>query len=118
MLFTIILIGGFLAWAFALMKISKHGLGFLAGAAVFIAPPAMIRATAMEEVSTWTVFGVQSGMVILLTMMSVLLEGVRNTAQWTAKIKVFDSRWRLLSYGTANLCLMSFFGLFSALWTF
>jgi hypothetical protein len=55
---------------------------------------------------------------VFLTAMSLLLEGIRSTAQWTAKIKLLDSRWRLLSYGTANIALLSFFAFLSPIITF
>lgn len=113
-LFTAILVVGISFWAKALSEASKHGYGFLIGATVLMAPPAVIRAMAQEEVSNWVITdeGV-SFMALLLCMLSVLLEGMRTTAQWTAKIKVLDSRWRLLSYGTLNISAAAFFGIIS-----
>jgi hypothetical protein len=115
--FTFLFMLGFGAWAKALSMTAKDGVRFLAGAALLIAPPSLIRAVAQEEVSAYIGYGQIPLMAIILSGLSLLLEGIRTTAQWTAKIKVLDSRWRLLSYGTANVTAVAFFGILSPVLT-
>jgi len=95
-----------LLWSLALSKALVHGVGFLLGVTLLFGPVAMIRALAQEEVSTFTWYG-RSGVALGLCMISLFFESVRSSAIWTVKIRVLNSRWRLLSYGTVLITVCS-----------
>ncbi|CAE8642405.1 unnamed protein product [Polarella glacialis] len=97
--FALLLAVGTALWARALSSASVHGFSFLVGAAVLLAPPMMLRAVAEDEVATVTNYG-RSHWALAISVSSLYLEGVRSSAIWTAKIRILNSRWRLLSYGT------------------
>eukprot|EP00913_Durusdinium_trenchii_P013842 g12994.t1 len=78
---------------------SVHGFSFLIGVAVMLAPATMLRDLVQEEVATITSLG-RSQAALIVSVLSLFLEGVRSSAMWTAKIRILNSRWRLLSYGT------------------
>jgi len=98
-LFAALLAIGFALWAKALSVASVHGFSFLIGVVILLAPPMLLRNLCLEEVSTFTSLG-RSDAAILISMVSLLLEGIRSSAIWTAKIKILNSNWRLLSYGS------------------
>ncbi|CAJ1433563.1 unnamed protein product [Effrenium voratum] len=97
--FAILLAGGTLLWAAALSRASVHGFSFLIGVAVMLAPAMMLRALVQDEVATITSLG-RSEAALIISVVTLFLEGVRSSALWTAKIRILNSRWRLLSYGT------------------
>jgi len=96
-----------LVWAYMLSLASVHGFSFLIGTAILLAPACLLRAVVQSEVSTFTNLG-RSDWAMFISVFSLLVEGVRASAMWTAKIKVLNSRWRLLSYGTLLITVMQF----------
>ncbi len=100
-LFAFILAGGTFLWAAALKNASVHGFSFLVGVALMLAPATMLRELVQDEVSTITSLG-RSQVALVVGILSLFLEGVRESAIWTVKIRILNSRWRLLSYGTVN----------------
>ncbi|CAE7727555.1 mok11, partial [Symbiodinium necroappetens] len=98
-IFAFLLAFGTFLWAAALSRASIHGLSFLVGVAVMLAPATMLRSVVQDEVATITSLG-RSEAALIISVFSLFLEGVRSSALWTAKIRILNSRWRLLSYGT------------------
>ncbi|CAE7230916.1 mok11 [Symbiodinium natans] len=98
-LFAFLLAFGTFLWAAALSRASIHGFSFLVGVAVMLAPGMMLRSIVQDEVATITSLG-RSEAAMVIGVFSLFLEGVRSSALWTAKIRILNSRWRLLSYGT------------------
>ncbi|CAK9048525.1 unnamed protein product [Durusdinium trenchii] len=98
-LFAFLLAAGTFLWAATLSYTSVHGFSFLIGVAVMLAPATMLRDLVQEEVATITSLG-RSQAALIVSVLSLFLEGVRSSAMWTAKIRILNSRWRLLSYGT------------------
>mmetsp|Transcript_25539 Transcript_25539/g.82315 ORF Transcript_25539/g.82315 Transcript_25539/m.82315 type:complete len:921 (+) Transcript_25539:203-2965(+) len=96
-----------LAWAELLRKAAVHGYYLLIGVALLLAPPALLRTVALEEVSTYTFLGTSTS-AFLLCVFSVLLEIIRGSAIWAVKIQVLNSRWRLLSYDSLLLAMIGF----------
>lgn len=96
---SLMLASGTYVWASALSLASVHGLSLLIGTAVLLAPPALLRALVQAEVSTLLDLG-RSHMGLSISLISLLFEAIRSSAMWTAKIRILNSRWRLLSYGT------------------
>ncbi|CAK0816917.1 unnamed protein product [Prorocentrum cordatum] len=64
-------------------------------------------AIVLEEVSTFTFLGT-SYYAMAMCLFALLLEGVRSSAMWTVKMRVLNSRWRLLSYGTIFTSMQQF----------
>mmetsp|Transcript_95043 Transcript_95043/g.307598 ORF Transcript_95043/g.307598 Transcript_95043/m.307598 type:complete len:1209 (-) Transcript_95043:421-4047(-) len=89
-------------WAALLRQASVHGYSFLIGVVLLLFPPAVLRAITLEEVSTFQSMGT-SEMAMAISMFTLFYEGVRSSATWTAKIKILNSNWRLLSFGTVLL---------------
>eukprot|EP00928_Gymnodinium_smaydae_P032037 TRINITY_DN2331_c0_g1_i3.p1 TRINITY_DN2331_c0_g1~~TRINITY_DN2331_c0_g1_i3.p1 ORF type:complete len:1707 (-),score=196.17 TRINITY_DN2331_c0_g1_i3:149-5269(-) len=102
-----VLLVGTLIWAASLSAASKHGLGLLLGFTIMLAPPTMLRAIAQEEVASYTLDDPKNKWLVGICMTSVLLEGVRSSAIWSAKIRILNSRWRVLSYATVTLSIIS-----------
>ncbi|CAE7764530.1 mok11 [Symbiodinium sp. CCMP2592] len=98
-LFAFLLAFGTFLWAAALSRASIHGLSFLVGVAVMLAPATILRSVVQDEVATITSLG-RSEAALIISVLSLFFEGVRSSALWTAKIRILNSRWRLLSYGT------------------
>jgi len=95
---------GTVLWSLALSRASVHGFSFLIGLVLLLVPPMLLRAVVLEQVSTFTSLG-RSEAAMALSVLSLFFESVRSSAIWTAKIRILNSRWRLLSYGTILLTL-------------
>ena len=99
-------------WARALEHVMMHGLALLIGITLLLPPPPMLRAIVQDEVSTFTFFG-RSDTALAICCLSVVLEGIRSSSAWAVKVRVLNSRWRLLSYGTISVVLQGLAGMLS-----
>ena len=88
-----------IVWAKALGSAIIHGFALLMGVTLLLPPATMLRAIVQEEVSTYTFLG-KSDVALIICCISLLLEGIRASSAWAVKVRVLNSRWRLLSYGT------------------
>ena len=91
-------------WALALEHAMIHGLALLIGITLLLPPAPMLRAIVQDEVSTFTFFG-RSDTALAICCLSLILEGIRSSSAWAVKVRVLNSRWRLLSYGTVSVIL-------------
>jgi len=90
---------GMMLWAAGLAVTARHGLSFLIGVVILLAPPAVLRAAAQQEVATYT-HSRFSYAAVIISILSLTLEAIRASAIWTAQIRILNSRWRFLSYAT------------------
>eukprot|EP00931_Biecheleriopsis_adriatica_P091605 TRINITY_DN65490_c0_g1_i1.p1 TRINITY_DN65490_c0_g1~~TRINITY_DN65490_c0_g1_i1.p1 ORF type:complete len:968 (-),score=136.69 TRINITY_DN65490_c0_g1_i1:57-2891(-) len=88
-----------LLWAVSLSKAVVHGFAFLIGLTMLLAPAPILRAVVQEEVSTFTFHG-RSDLALAICLLSLLIEGIRGSAIWAVKVRVINSRWKLLSHGS------------------
>jgi alpha-amylase len=111
-IFCLIFVMGFVVctgfWSLALSQASIHGYSFLLGVVVLLAPPTILRAVALEEVSAYHI-SESNEWALFVCAVSLLLEGVRTSSIWAAQIRILNSRWRLLSYGTAFYVISNIF---------
>eukprot|EP00929_Paragymnodinium_shiwhaense_P027907 TRINITY_DN16274_c0_g3_i1.p1 TRINITY_DN16274_c0_g3~~TRINITY_DN16274_c0_g3_i1.p1 ORF type:complete len:2002 (+),score=497.55 TRINITY_DN16274_c0_g3_i1:86-6091(+) len=105
---------GTFAWAYSLSLVSVHGFSLLIGVTLLMPPAPLLRGLVQEEVSTVTFFG-SSEAAVGICVLSLVFEGMRASAMWTAKIRILNSRWRLLSYGTLFISLTNVVSLLSPL---
>ncbi|CAJ1418441.1 unnamed protein product [Effrenium voratum] len=103
-LFALALAGVTYLWGKALGIAIVHGVALLIGVALLLPPPPMLRAIVQEEVSTFTFLG-RSDVALAICCWSLILEGVRSSCCWAVKVRVLNSRWRLLSYGSLAVAL-------------
>ena len=96
--FAFWLAAGTFLWTITLSYTSVHSYSFLIGVALMLAPPTLLRYLVQEEVATITSTE-PSQAALLVSVLTLFLEGVRSSAMWTTKIRILNSRWRLLSYG-------------------
>ncbi|CAE8742434.1 unnamed protein product [Polarella glacialis] len=73
---------------------------------LLLAPASILRAVVQEEVSTFTFLG-RSDVAVSICLVSLIAEGIRGSAIWAVKVRVLNSRWRLLSYGSLLLSCQS-----------
>jgi len=106
MLIAVLMAAGTVLWSAMLSRASVHGFSFIIGFVLLLFPPSVLRAITSEEVSTWQNIGT-SHAALVVSMISLLYEGIRSSASWTAKIKILNSNWRLLSFGTLVITVMN-----------
>ncbi|CAL1160984.1 unnamed protein product [Cladocopium goreaui] len=97
--FAFALAGVTILWAKALGSAIIHGFALLIGVTLLLPPATMLRAIVQEEVSTFTFLG-RSNVAVIICCLSLIFEGVRCSSAWAVKVRVLNSRWRLLSYGS------------------
>ena len=102
--FALLLAAVTYCWARALEYAMVHGLALLIGITLLLPPAPMLRAIVQDEVSTFTFFG-RSDTALAICCLSLILEGIRSSSAWAVKVRVLNSRWRLLSYGTISVVL-------------
>lgn len=91
-------------FAGALGHSPQSGIIVLIAICLLLAPPIILRAFVQSQVSTDTYLG-RSHAALGISITSLVLEAVRNSAMWTAKLKMLKDRWRFLSYATVLLTL-------------
>ncbi|CAE7722647.1 mok14, partial [Symbiodinium sp. CCMP2456] len=99
-------------WARTLEHATVHGLALLIGITLLLPPAPMLRAVVQDEVSTFTFLG-RSDTALAICCLSLILEGIRSSSAWAVKVRVLNSRWRLLSYGTVSVILQGLASLVS-----
>eukprot|EP00913_Durusdinium_trenchii_P032822 g30727.t1 len=110
--FALSLAGVTIIWAKALGSAIIHGFALLMGVTLLLPPASMLRAIVQEEISTYTFLG-RSDVALLICCFSLILEGVRASSAWAVKVRVLNSRWRLLSYGTVVVSIQAVMSMFS-----
>ncbi|CAK9064462.1 unnamed protein product [Durusdinium trenchii] len=110
--FALSLAGVTVIWAKALGSAIIHGFALLMGVTLLLPPASMLRAIVQEEISTYTFLG-RSDVALLICCFSLILEGVRASSAWAVKVRVLNSRWRLLSYGTVVVSIQAVMSMFS-----
>ncbi|CAE8596344.1 unnamed protein product [Polarella glacialis] len=105
-IFAVLLAVSTLLWSLALSRAVVHGFSFLIGVTLLLAPASILRAVVQEEVSTFTFLG-RSDVAVSICLVSLIAEGIRGSAIWAVKVRVLNSRWRLLSYGSLLLSCQS-----------
>jgi len=105
--FAFALAGVTVLWAKALGSAMMHGFALLMGVTLLLPPATILRAIVQMEVSTFTFLG-RSNVAVIICCLSLIYEGVRMSSAWAVKVRVLNSRWRLLSYGTVAISLQGF----------
>ncbi|CAL1154275.1 unnamed protein product, partial [Cladocopium goreaui] len=110
--FAFSLAGVTILWAKALGNAIIHGFALLMGVTLLLPPATILRALVQEEVSTYTFLG-RSSVAVVICCVSLIFEGVRCSSSWAVKVRVLNSRWRLLSYGSIVVSIQGLAGFVS-----
>eukprot|EP00435_Cladocopium_sp_Y103_P030702 s1368_g7.t1 len=110
--FAFSLAGVTILWAKALGNAIIHGFALLMGVTLLLPPATILRAIVQEEVSTYTFLG-RSSVAVVICCLSLIFEGVRCSSSWAVKVRVLNSRWRLLSYGSIAVSIQGLAGFVS-----
>eukprot|EP00928_Gymnodinium_smaydae_P042244 TRINITY_DN2846_c0_g1_i1.p1 TRINITY_DN2846_c0_g1~~TRINITY_DN2846_c0_g1_i1.p1 ORF type:complete len:1089 (-),score=180.98 TRINITY_DN2846_c0_g1_i1:31-3297(-) len=94
-------------WAWILHVMSRHGQSVIVPMVLLLAPPTILQVMVEAEVSTTDAFP-RSNWAMAISIYALMLEGIRLSSFWMARIKILKDRWRLLSYTTWLLAAMAF----------
>jgi glycogen synthase/glycosidase len=97
---------GMLIWAMLLHYLTRHGQSVVVPVALLLAPPTILQVLVQAQVSSMFSLGA-SNYAMIVSVYALMLEGVRLSTFWIARIKILKDRWKLLSYATGLLSLIS-----------